>query len=157
MADKIRVGIVGLKPEISWAARAHIPALRKLSDMFEIAGVANTSLASAEEAAQVYDIPRAFANVEALAQSPDIDLIAVTVRVPFHLELVKAAVDAGKHVYCEWPLGNGLAEAEVMAEMVRAKGVVGVAGTQARVTPEILYLRQLVQDGYVGEVLAAGS
>lgn len=155
MASKIRVGIVGLKPEISWAARAHIPALRKLSGMFEIAGVANTSLASAEEAAQVYDIPRAFANVEALAQSPDIDLIAVTVRVPFHLELVKAAVNAGKHVYCEWPLGNGLAEAEVMAEMVRARGVVGVAGTQARVTPEILYLRQLIEDGYVGEVLSS--
>lgn len=155
MADRIRVGIVGLKPEISWAARAHIPALRKLPDLFEIAGVANTSLASAEEAAAVYDIPRAFADVRELAASPDIDLIAVTVRVPFHLDLVRAAVDAGKHVYCEWPLGNGLAEAEEMAAMVRDKGVLGVAGTQARVAPEILYLRRLVENGYVGEVLSS--
>lgn len=155
MSGKIRVGIVGLKPEISWAARAHIPALRTMPEMFEVAGVANTSLASAEEAAQAFNIPRAFADVQALAASPEIDLIAVTVRVPYHLELVRAAVDAGKHVYCEWPLGNGLAEAEDMAAMVRAKGVLGVAGTQARVAPEVLYLRQLLDEGYVGEVLSS--
>lgn len=155
MTKKIRVGIVGLKPEVSWAARAHIPALRALSDDFEIAGVANTSYASAADAAKAFDIPLAFADIESMAQSPDVDLIAVTVRVPFHLELVRAAVDAGKHVYCEWPLGNGLAEAEEMAAMVRARGVIGVAGTQARVAPEVLYLRKLLEDGYVGEVLSS--
>ncbi len=44
-------GIVGLQPGRSWAARAHVPALRALPQDFEIVGVANTSLASAEEAA----------------------------------------------------------------------------------------------------------
>jgi predicted dehydrogenase len=47
-SKRFRVGLVGLQPGRSWAARAHIPALRALSDDFEIAGVANTSLASAE-------------------------------------------------------------------------------------------------------------
>ncbi|MFV0490695.1 MAG: Gfo/Idh/MocA family protein [Pseudorhodobacter sp.] len=154
MAQKIRVGIVGLKPDISWAARAHVPALKFLKDDFEIAGVANTSLASAEEAATAYGIPHAYASVEELASSPEIDLVSVTVRVPYHLELVKAATDAGKHVYCEWPLGNGLAEAEKMAAMVCATGVIGVVGTQARVAPEVLYLRKLIEDGYIGEVLS---
>lgn len=46
-----KVGIVGLEPGRSWAARAHVPALRALSDDIEIVGVANTSLASAETAA----------------------------------------------------------------------------------------------------------
>lgn len=155
MTQKFRVGIVGLKPEISWAARAHVPALRKLSDRFEISGVANTGLASAQEAATAYDIPHAFEDAEALARSSDVDLVAVTVRVPYHRELVKAAVDAGKHVYCEWPLGNGVAEGIEMADMVREKGVLGVIGTQARVAPEILYLRKLIEDGYVGEVLSS--
>lgn len=155
MSNRIRVGIVGLKPGVSWAARAHVPALEFLKQDFEIAGVANTSLASSEAAAKAFGIPRAFADVEALARSPEIDLVAVTVRVPYHLELVRAAVDAGKHVYCEWPLGNGLAEAEEMAGMVRRAGVIGVAGTQARVAPEVLYLRKLIEDGYLGEVLSA--
>src|ERR1019366_6725312 len=61
---------------------------------------------------------------------------------------------AGKHVYCEWPLGNGLAEAEEMAALVRAKGVLGVVGTQAPFAPEIAYLKDLIADGFVGEVLS---
>ncbi|WP_028710501.1 Gfo/Idh/MocA family protein [Paracoccus pantotrophus] len=155
MSAKIRVGIVGLQPGVSWAARAHLPALAALSDRFEVRGVANTSLASAEAAAAACGIPHAFANVAELAASPEIDMISVTVRVPYHLELVRAAAEGGKHVYCEWPLGNGLAEAEEMAALVRHAGVLGVIGTQARVAPEMQYLRRLVEDGYVGRVLSA--
>ncbi len=155
MAERrFRVGIVGLQPGRSWAARAHIPALRALPDDFEIVGVANTSKASAEAAAAATDISRAFADVAELVASPDVDIVAITVKVPHHFEIVTAALEAGKHVYCEWPLGNGLAEAEQMAALAKAKGVLGVAGTQARVAPEIEYLRKLIADGYVGEVLS---
>ena len=86
--------------------------------------------------------------------SPEVDIVAVTVKVPHHLEIVKAAIAAGKHIYCEWPLGNGLAEAEELAALAQAKGVLGVIGTQARVAPEIEHLRQLVADGFLGEVLS---
>ena len=149
-----KVGIVGLQPGRSWAARAHIPALRALSETFEIAGVANTSLASAEKAAAETGLPRAFADVAELVAAPEVDIVTVAVKVPHHLEIVKAAIEASKHVYCEWPLGNGLAEAEEMATLARAKGVLGVVGTQARVAPEIEYLRRLIADGFVGQVLS---
>ncbi len=152
--QRFKVGIVGLQPGRSWAARAHIPALRALSDTFEIVGVANTSRASAEEAAAATGLPRAFADVAELIAAPEVDIVTVAVKVPHHLEIVKAAIAAGKHVYCEWPLGNGLAEAEEMATLARARGVLGVIGTQARVAPEIEYLRHLIADGFVGEVLS---
>jgi len=152
--QRFKVGIVGLAPGRSWAARAHIPALRALSESFEIVGVANSSLASAEKAAAATGLPRAFANVAELVATPEIDIVTVAVKVPHHLEIVKAAIGAGKHVYCEWPLGNGLAEAEELAALARAKGVLGVVGTQARVAPEIEYLRHLIADGYVGEALS---
>lgn len=152
--QRFRVGIVGLQPGRSWAARAHVSALRALSETFEIAGVANTSRASAEKAAAATGLPRAFANVAELIAAPEVDIVTVAVKVPHHLEIVKAAIGAGKHVYCEWPLGNGLAEAEEMAALARAKGVLGVVGTQARVAPEIEYLRHLIADGFVGEVLS---
>jgi predicted dehydrogenase len=150
----LRVGIIGLQPELSWAARAHVPALRALADTFAIAGVANSSAASGEAAAKACGLPRAFADVHALVTSPDVDVVAVTVKVPQHFALVRAALEAGKHVYCEWPLGNGLDEAERLADLARQRGVVAVCGTQARVAPEILYLRELIADGYVGEVLS---
>jgi len=152
--QRLKVGIVGLQPGRSWAARAHVPALRALPETFEIVGVANTTLASAEKAAAETGLPRAFADVAALITAPEVDIVAVTVKVPPHFEIVKAAIAAGKHVYCEWPLGNGLAEAEEMAALAHAKGVLGVVGTQARVAPEIEYLRHLIANGFVGDVLS---
>jgi predicted dehydrogenase len=131
-AQRFKVGIIGLQSGRSWAARAHIPALRALPESFEIVGVANTSLASAQKAAAEMGLPKAFAGVAELVAAPEVDIVIVTVKVPHHLAIVKAAIEAGKHVYCEWPLGNGLAEAETLAALARAKGVLGVIGTQAR-------------------------
>src|SRR5690606_29072582 len=110
----------------------------------------NTSLASARKAADAFGLPHAFENPQALVGSPEIDLVVVTVRVPYHRELVTAALNAGKHVYCEWPLGNGLAEARELAALAEAGGQVAAVGTQMRVAPEVEYLRQLIADGYVG-------
>src|SRR5690349_17931423 len=84
MSRRFKVGIVGLQPGRSWAARAHVPALRALADRFEIAGVANTSKASAEAAAAAMGIPRAYDNVAALVADPEVDIVAVTVKVPHH-------------------------------------------------------------------------
>ncbi|MBO0144639.1 Gfo/Idh/MocA family oxidoreductase [Agrobacterium sp. Ap1] len=151
---RFRVGIVGLQPERSWAAFAHLPALRHLADDFEIVGVANSTLASAQAAATACSIPRAFASMEDMVASPDIDIVAVTVKVPAHWDLVLAAVNAGKHVYCEWPLGRTLDEAVALAKLAADKGVLAVTGTQARVTPAMRHLRQLVKDGFVGNILS---
>ena len=155
MSRRFKVGIVGLQPGRSWAARAHVPALQALADRFEIAGVANTSQASAEAAAAAVGIPRAYENVAALVADPEIDIVSVTVKVPHHFALAKAAIEAGKHVYCEWPLGNGLVEAEGLARLAQAKGVLGVVGTQARVAPEIQHAARLVAEGFVDEVLSS--
>lgn len=155
MTDKpIRVGFIGLNPGIHWAATAHMPPLKALPDDYEVVGVANTSLASAKKAADAFGLPHAFENAQALVDSPEIDLVVVTVKVPHHRELVSAALNAGKHVYCEWPLGNGLAEARELADFAEAKRVVAAVGTQMRVAPEVEYLRKLINDGYVGEVLS---
>lgn len=153
--DRIRVGIIGLKPGESWASVAHVPALRSMPDRFNIAGVANSRLESSRAAAEALGIPQAFANVDALIASPDIDAVTVTITVPRHLAVVKAALAAGKHLYCEAPLGNGLAEAEEMAALARGKNSIAVVGLQARVAPEVLYLRALLAEGFVGRVLSS--
>jgi predicted dehydrogenase len=57
MDKPLRVGIIGLSTERGWATAAHIPALHALSDDFELAGVANTSLASARAAAAAFGAP----------------------------------------------------------------------------------------------------
>ncbi len=150
----IRVGFIGLNPDSHWAAMAHIPALKSLPGKFAVVAVANSSAESAKRTANAMGLPHAFATAEELANSPEVDLVVVTVKVPHHLELVSAALHAGKHVYCEWPLGNGLEEARQLAELARSKGVVAVVGTQARAALEIEHLQQLISGGYVGKVLS---
>ena len=74
--------------------------------------------------------------------------------MPHHFEVASAALDAGKAVYCEWPLGNGLKEAERLAALAKKKGVLAVAGLQARAAPPVAYVHDLIGQGYVGEVLS---
>lgn len=152
----IGVGLVGFEPGRSWSAVAHLPALAALTE-YRVAAVATTRHESAMAAAEVIGLnaDKAFISGAALATCSDVDVVAVTVKVPHHLEIVRAAVAAGKHVYCEWPLGNGLAEAEEMAKIVGDAGVQGVVGLQARCSPTIAYLRDLVCGGAIGEVLSS--
>lgn len=153
--QKIRVGFIGLNPDTQWAATAHLPALRALADDFEIVGVANSTPESARRTAEALSLEHAFASAEALIASPEIDVVVVTVKVPHHLELVSAALNAGKHVYCEWPLGNGSDEARKLAGLAQKEGVVAVIGTQALTAPGVEQLRELIAQGYVGRVLSS--
>ena len=152
--EKIKVGFIGLNPDSHWAATAHVPALQSLSNDFEIVGVANSTHESAKATAEAMNLKYAFENAEALIASPEIDLVVVTVKVPYHLELVKAALAAGKHVYCEHPIGNGIEETKTLAALAKEAGVVAVAGTQMVNAPEVLYLKKLIDEGYVGKVLS---
>jgi predicted dehydrogenase len=95
-----------------------------------------------------------FTDHEQLVTQPDVDVVAVTVKVPHHRELVSAALGAGKAVYCEWPLGRDLGEARAMADLADQQGVRTIVGLQARQAPEIEFVRELLTDGYVGEVLS---
>jgi predicted dehydrogenase len=78
----------------------------------------------------------------------------VVVKAPSHHEVVMAALAAGKNVYCEWPLGANLAEAEAMAAQARATGVKALIGLQARCDPALRYLRELIANGYAGDIVA---
>lgn len=149
----IGVGIIGVAPGRSWAAVAHIPALRALP-AYEIVALSTTRQESALAAAAEFGVAKAYDNHESLVSDPAVDLVVVTVKVPNHLELVTAALNAGKHVYCEWPLGNGLTEAKQMAALAEEKGVIGAVGLQASAAPAFRYMRDLIADGYVGTVLS---
>src|SRR5207302_4587740 len=95
-----------------------------------------------------------YSDHEQLVAQPDIDVVAVTVKAPHHRELVSAALAAGKAVYCEWPLGRDLDEAQAMAALAAKQGVATVVGLQGRQAPGIEFVQELLRDGYVGEVLS---
>src|SRR6266851_2156011 len=147
------VGIIGVSPVRGWAATAHIPALRALPN-YEIRALSAHSAESARAVGQAFAVGAVFSDHEQLVTQPDIDVVAVTVRVPHHRELVTAALTAGKAVYCEWPLGRDVDDARAMAALAAEQGVRTVAGLQARQAPAIEFLQELLSGGYVGEVLS---
>jgi predicted dehydrogenase len=153
MADKIRLGLIGASVSGTWSSRSHLPAVRASSEV-ELTAVCTTRAESAEAARQAYGARLAFDDYRKLIASPEIDAIAVVVRVPSHYTPTKAALESGKHVYCEWPLGRTTAEAAELAALAKAKGLVTAVGLQARVNPAMMYMKELVEAGFVGEVMA---
>src|SRR5258708_19768730 len=153
MADKIRLGLIGASVKGTWSSRSHLPALRAGSDV-ALTAVCTTKADSAEAARQAYGARLAFDDYRTMIASPEIDAVAVVVRVPSHYAPVKAALAAGKHVYCEWPLGRTTAEGIELAALAKAKGLVTAVGLQARVNPTVIYMKELIEGGFVGEMMA---
>lgn len=153
MANRIRLGIVGANLRSAWASQSHFPALRASPDI-EVRAVCTTRPESAAEARKSLGAKLAFHDFREMAVSPEIDAVLVVVRVPSHYEPTRAAIEAGKHVYTEWPLGRTTAEAEELTALARARGVQTAVGLQSRVSPALLYMKEQIEAGYVGEVLS---
>jgi predicted dehydrogenase len=147
------VGIIGVSPGRGWAASAHIPALRALPN-YEIRALSAHGVESARAVREAFDVGAVFSDHEQLVTQPDVEVVAVTVKVPHHRELVSAALAAGKAVYCEWPLGRDLDDARAIAALAAEQKVRTVVGLQGRQAPAIEFVRELLLDGYVGEVLS---
>ena len=150
-SNRLRVGFIGAGGR--WGPWAHAPALQGLPET-ELYAVCTAHADTAQAAAEKYGVKRAYSDVKAMGADPQVEAALVAVRVPAHYALAKDALEAGKHVYCEWPLGANTKEAEELAALARRKKLHTMVGLQRRASPAYLYMRELIKDGYVGQVLA---
>lgn len=149
---EIRVGIVGANAKRSWANVSHVPAINCLPGL-KLAAVATRNEQSAREAAEAFGADRWYSDPFAMIRDERIHLITVSVKVPAHRELVLAALEAGKAVYCEAPLGCTVAETE---EMASARNSLHTAiGLQGRLNPAVRRAAQLFSSGKLGRPLNA--
>ena len=149
---EIRVGIVGASAKASWAKVSHVPAINGLHGV-KLSAVATRNEQSAREAAKAFGADRWFSDPFAMIRDERIDLITIAVNVPAHRELVLAALEARKAVYCEAPLGRTVAEAEQMASAVGSLHT--AIGLQGRLNPAVRRAAQLVSSGQIGRPLNA--
>jgi predicted dehydrogenase len=151
--SRIRVGIIGANVHYGWGSSAHIPALKALPE-FEITAVSTSRQETADETARHFDIPFAFHDPARLFEHPDVDLVSICVRVPFHHQLGMAALQAGKHLFCEWPLAATTEQARQIRDLAERKGVCHMVGLQARGAPALNRARDLIAEGYLGRPLS---
>lgn len=155
----IRLGFVGASAGGSWAAKSHIPYLTsdraKELDLYKVTAVQNSSVASAEKSAESFNLGKVntYDNSAALASDKDVDVVAVSVKVPLHLDALLPALEAGKDVFSEWPLARNLDEAQHLTTLAKKKGVRTLIGLQARQNPSIIAAKKLVEQGKLGEIL----
>jgi len=150
-SSPLRVGLIGANGR--WGPRAHVPALQALPQT-ELYAVCTAHADTAQAAADKYGVQRAYSDDKTMDADPQVEAALVAVRVPAHYALARNALEAGKHVYCEWPLGANTKEAEELAALARKMKVQTMVGLQRRASPAHMHLRELVNDGYVGKVLS---
>ncbi|WP_176594402.1 Gfo/Idh/MocA family protein [Sphingobium sp. EM0848] len=147
----IRVAMVGANPDYGWGSGVHRRVIQQLPD-FTLQGVCTTREDSARRAAEQFGAPLWFTDHRALAAHADIDLVAICVKAPHHHAIAHAALSAGKHVYCEWPLATSVAQAEELATLAERQGVKAMIGLHLHGSPALRQAARLMEEGYVGRL-----
>jgi len=120
-----------------------IPAMQK-GKYSRIVAIASRDSAKAHDAAKRLGIPKAHASYEALLADPDVEAVYIPLPNHLHVEWSIKALEAGKHVLCEKPMGLDAAEFRAVADAVRAAGVVYTIGYNRGMAPLVVRARELL-------------
>jgi predicted dehydrogenase len=153
----LRVGLIGY----GGIGRVHAMALRDIpflyglpADSVQIAGVATTRPETAQKAANEIGCDFWTADYHELLAHPEIDFVDVTVPNHAHAEIVVAAAQAGKHIYCEKPLAMTVAEGRQMVAATERAGVKTQMTFNLRFFPALSRAKQLIDAGFLGTLFS---
>jgi predicted dehydrogenase len=146
--QRLRWGVVGVA---GIAVKKVIPAMQR-SPVVEVAAIASRDLDKARRAAAALGIPKAYGSYEALLADPDIDVVYNPLPNHLHLEWSVRAVEAGKHVLCEKPVGLNAMEAGTLLQARDRAGVKVQEAFMIRTHPQWIATVDLVRTGRIGDV-----
>jgi predicted dehydrogenase len=154
MANKLRVGVIGVSADRGWARESHVPAIRAAGGL-ELAAVATRTQETADAAGAAFGVSRAYGDAGDLIADPEVDIVTVAAPVPAHHDLIVAALEAGKHVITEWPVGTSTAQTEQIAAISAKSGLRTAVDLQSRLNPAAVRALALIESGTIGRVLSA--
>ncbi len=144
---RVRVGVLGAG---RWAQMAHLPGWKR-DPRTELVAVCDVDATLATEAAAKFSIPHSTTDYREVVQRDDIDVIDVCTPSHTHFELAMAALEGGKHVLCEKPVAFDFRETLRAAGLAKANGLKTKLGFTFRYSPAMLYMKELVDQGFCGE------
>jgi predicted dehydrogenase len=143
---RLRVGQAGLG---YWGRNL----ARNFDDLTDLCWLCDASEERRAEFAERYPDARVTGDFDELLAAEDVDAVVIATPVPTHYPLARAALEAGKHVFVEKPPAMRAAEMEELIELAEARGLVLMPGHLLLYHPAVQKLKELIDDGELGEVL----
>jgi len=152
---RIGVGLIGF----GWLGQAHSRSMQRIRTLFgerefdpELVICSDTVPARVEEAIESFGYRRGSEDWRRVVDDPEVDVVFIAAPNAMHVQLIEAAAQAGKDVFCEKPVGGTPGETARAERAVRLAGVISGVGYNYRWAPLVRYAAQLVTEGRVGEV-----
>ena len=152
--NTIGVGLIGT----GYMGKCHALAWNGVKPVFgdgprvRLVHLAEVSADLAAQRAEAFGFEKSTSDWRALIADPEVEVVSVTTPNAFHAEMAIAALEAGKHVWCEKPMAVALEDAERMAAAARASGRVAVLGYNYIQNPVIRHIERLLGEGAIGAV-----
>jgi len=144
----LRIGLV----DVGAAAQInHIPALKRIED-FELVALCDRDAEKGARVAQKFQIPKSYGRIEELLSDEEVDVVDLCTPNYLHAPMAVAALEAGKHVFCERPLSRSADEAAAMVKAAKKHERVVMCSVQHRFRPDAQLLRKFVEKGDLGEI-----
>lgn len=149
----LNIGLIGS----GFMGQAHADAFRRAALLYRnlpavpvLHTLAEATQDLAEAAAKRFGFAKATADWRALIADPEIDVVDITTPNAMHFDMAMAAIEAGKHVYCEKPLTVKLEDAQALANAAERRGVKSMVAFNNIKTPAALLAKQLIERGDIG-------
>jgi len=152
MGKKRRIGIVG----VGQIGKHHLNRYQQI-DGAEVIAIADIDEAEANRVSKVYDIPNVYLDFRELLQRDDIEAVDVCLHNNLHMPVTVAALQAGKHVYCEKPMAGAYCDAEKMLRTAQEEGLHLFIQLNTLYRKETKAAKALIDEGLLGRIYHARS
>ena len=152
-SQRLKVGIISA----NWGVQAHLPAWRALDPEVEVVAICTAHQETAEAAARANNIERAYWDYRTMCADPELDIVDCGTRPSLRYDMVMTALRNDKHVYNGIPFAVDLTRAREMLALQRARKRVGVADAFIQAVPAVAHMKELIEDGFLGELYFVSS
>lgn len=153
MSKTVRVGVIG----VGQIGKSHLKGYSEKCKGVEIVAVADINAAEAERVAEMYHIPHVYSNFRELLQRDDIEAVDVCLHNNYHMPVTVAALQAGKHVYCEKPMAGAYIDALTMYRTAQQTGKMLSIQLNTLFSNEVKAAMNCIIDGMLGHIYHARS
>ena len=150
--DKVRIGVIG----VGQIGKSHLNGYSKI-EAAEIVAISDINAVEAERVSGVYGIPDVYISFREMLARDDIEAVDVCLHNNLHMPATVAALEAGKHVYCEKPMAGAYVDAETMYKTAQKQGLKLSIQLSTLYSKETKAAKWLIDNSYLGRVYHARS